>query len=607
MGSASAPGASLPRASDRALPVEPPAVPWQWRAMVQAAPGGMALVGLDGSFLSVNGVLCWLLRSTEAELLARSLPEIVHPDDLVRHLGLLTQLLRGDCEQYSLEQRCLTDAGSAVWLSCSVGLVREPGTDQPAYLVAQVHDIPEAQRAARRLSSVIASATDAFIAIDGDGRVSEWNRAAERIFGWAAHEAVGAYLDELIVPLEDRGAHRAGLARLVAGGVPRILDRPVQRDAMRRDGSRLPVELTVWRVPDGPGQFYGFVRDISLRVAAEQAAQAATARQAAIIEAQLAIAAVELSPQKVLTEICTRAMSLTGATGAAVELPEEQDLVVRAVARGSDGAHLGLRLPLGDSISGLALSQRRPLLCEDSDTDQRVDAAACRKVGVKSMIVTPLLHGSEVVGVLKVVSPRPRQFTAQDQLALELLAAPFGAAISNAGRLQTTYQQATTDPVTGLGNRSHVLHELDLALQRQHRHGGHVAVIFLDLDRFKAVNDQFGHATGDELLHAVGGRLREVLRPADAAGRFGGDEFVVICEALTSPAEAHHLGERLISGLSGSYQLTQGQVRIGVSVGIALTAGGTAAGALLRAADRAMYQAKHDGGSRHVVHNISPD
>ncbi len=108
--------------------------------MVQAAPGGMALVGLVGSFLSVNGALCWLLRSTEAELLARSLPEIVHPYDLVRHLGLLPQLLRGDCEPYSLEQRCLTDAGSAVWVSCSVGLVREPGTDQPAYLVAQVHD-----------------------------------------------------------------------------------------------------------------------------------------------------------------------------------------------------------------------------------------------------------------------------------------------------------------------------------------------------------------------------------------------------------------------------------------------------------------------------------
>lgn len=192
-------------------------------------------------------------------------------------------------------------------------------------------------------------------------------------------------------------------------------------------------------------------------------------------------------------------------------------------------------------------------------------------------------------------------------MALELLAAPFGAAISNAGRLRTTYQQATTDPVTGLGNRSHVLHALDLALQRQHRHGGHVAVIFLDLDRFKAVNDQFGHATGDELLHAVGGRLREVLRPADAAGRSGGDEFVVICEAITGLAEAHHLGERLTSGLSGSYLLTQGQIQIGVSVGIALTAGDTAAGTLLTAADRAMYQAKHDGGSRHVAQNISPD
>ena len=81
----------------------------------------------------------------------------------------------------------------------------------------------------------------------------------------------------------------------------------------------------------------------------------------------------------------------------------------------------------------------------------------------------------------------------------------------------------------------------------------------------------------------------------------------MICEAITGLAEAHHLGERLTSGLSGSYLLTQGQIQIGVSVGIALSAGDTAAGTLLTAADRAMYQAKHDGGSRHVAQNISPD
>ena len=118
--------------------------------------------------------------------------------------------------------------------------------------------------------------------------------------------------------------------------------------------------------------------------------------------------------------------------------------------------------------------------------------------------------------------------------ALELLAVPFATAITNAWRLEETSQQALSDPMTGLANRAYALHELERSLARQHRHGGHTAVIFVDLDRFKAVNDTWGHAAGDELLSVVADQLRQAVRTTDTPARYGGDEFVIVCEGLTA-------------------------------------------------------------------------
>ena len=152
------------------------------------------------------------------------------------------------------------------------------------------------------------------------------------------------------------------------------------------------------------------------------------------------------------------------------------------------------------------------------------------------------------------------------------------------------------DALTGLPNRVLFLERLEEALLRVRRYPEILAVLYLDLDQFKSVNDTLGHPVGDKLLVAVADRLRKCLRDCDMVARFGGDEFAVLQIGLAGPHEASDLGDRLVTLLSEPYDIDGQQGVIGASVGIALApADGESAEQLLRNADIALYQAKEDG------------
>ncbi|MBT0771469.1 EAL domain-containing protein [Kineosporia sp. J2-2] len=158
--------------------------------------------------------------------------------------------------------------------------------------------------------------------------------------------------------------------------------------------------------------------------------------------------------------------------------------------------------------------------------------------------------------------------------------------------------QATHDALTGLANRAQILARLSVLLTR-----GATGVLFIDLDGFKLVNDTHGHAVGDRVLCEVADRLTATLRPGDAAGRFGGDEFVVTIEGIRDPEALLDLGRRLISAVSWSGPMNVGattvkQVRVGASVGVALSSPGSTADSLLAEADMAAYRAKRLGRGR---------
>ncbi|MGZ4759046.1 MAG: EAL domain-containing protein, partial [Acidimicrobiales bacterium] len=164
---------------------------------------------------------------------------------------------------------------------------------------------------------------------------------------------------------------------------------------------------------------------------------------------------------------------------------------------------------------------------------------------------------------------------------------------------QRLAHQATHDPLTGLPNRSLLIDRLEGALARARRHNRRVAVLFLDLDHFKVVNDSLGHGLGDRLLVAIAERLAVALRPGDTVARFGGDEFVVLCEDLVSQHDAITIAERVDDAVSGPFVIDDTEVFVGVSIGIALPDDTEAdPETLIRDADAAMYRAKDRGRSR---------
>jgi diguanylate cyclase (GGDEF)-like protein len=151
------------------------------------------------------------------------------------------------------------------------------------------------------------------------------------------------------------------------------------------------------------------------------------------------------------------------------------------------------------------------------------------------------------------------------------------------------------DPLTGLANRSLVLDRLHQALARAGRRSSLAAVIFLDLDDFKPINDTFGHRAGDEILVRIAERLRSAVRPSDTLGRWGGDEFVVVCEDLERASDAPVIVARLAGAFDEPFVIHGTELHVTASIGVALSGGGDdGPAALVHAADAAMYRVKHD-------------
>src|SRR3984957_6125855 len=218
-------------------------------------------------------------------------------------------------------------------------------------------------------------------------------------------------------------------------------------------------------------------------------------------------------------------------------------------------------------------------------------------------------RGDKLLGALDLYRDRPGALSGEDMVAAQTLADVTAAYLVNAQARndlrvasERSYQSSVHDALTGLPNRTLLLERIGHALLRGRRSEKILAVLFADLDSFKAVNDVHGHRAGDSLLIAVAQRLTALLRPGDTLARISGDEFVILCEDLDDEGQAEGIGARIAEALLVPFEIGGALVEISASVGIAFAGGGEyGPEQMLEDADVAMYQAKRKGGGHHQL------
>jgi len=316
-----------------------------------------------------------------------------------------------------------------------------------------------------------------------------------------------------------------------------------------------------------------------------------------VIKTQTEIARLGVDLGSVMQLVCQRAGSLIGAGGAVVELAEGSEMVYRA-ASGFAESQLGLRLQRQGSLSGLCVAQEQILQCDDSELDDRVDRAACRKVGLRSMLVVPLRHDEQTVGVLKVMSSKVAAFTAEDVELLGLMSELIGAAMYHAVKFEANdlYYRATHDALTTLANRALFFDRLRQQLAQAARSQGCIGILNIDMDGLKTINDSFGHRAGDAAICEVASRIGAELREADLAARLGGDEFGVILSGVRDRCSVEQKCFSMAERIRDPFEFEGRPLRLGASIGLAICPeDGTEMDRLIEIADQAMYAVKHAG------------
>ena len=416
-------------------------------------------------------------------------------------------------------------------------------------------------------AAAIAAALDALITIDHGGRVLEFNHAAEEIFGYSREEALGRELAELIVPPAEREAHRRLLARWTAegptDGAGAILDLRIELTAQSADGEQFPVEIAIRRLAvDGPPLFTAWIRDLRDRTLGEERLRAAELRYRTLVE-QLPLVVYVDAIDAVSSNLYTspQVEPLLGYSptewqkdpGLFVRLlhPDDRERVLEAHERAHDGSPLSIEY---------RLVARDGHVVWVHDEARAIVGASGAPVALQGYL-------------LDITSAKE----AEEQLRY----------------------QAFHDPLTGLPNRT-LFKDRALASLAAEDGSAEAAMLLLDIDDFKAINDRFGHVEADALLQDIGTRLRDALPGSVVVARLGGDEFAALVDPADDPAGiAVHSAGSLIDALRTPFQIAGVEVFVTTSVGIAL---GSDVDQLFRRADVAMYRAKSAGKAQYALY-----
>ena len=228
-------------------------------------------------------------------------------------------------------------------------------------------------------------------------------------------------------------------------------------------------------------------------------------------------------------------------------------------------------------------------------------ASTLARLGAAALFAVPIVWQGDVIGTIVVGARRSRALSDDEEARIRDLADRIGVAFAAAAKDEQLYYQAHYDTLTRLPNRLYFRDQLERAIARAERDHAELAVLFVDLDYFKHVNDSIGHAGGDDVLVEAAKRMRRCVRSSDIVGRLGGDEFTILVSDIRSGQDAALVAQNVIAALSRPFVTAVHEHFLSASIGIAVCpADGTLAEDLLRNADTAMYRAKENGRSQYV-------
>jgi len=503
---------------------------------------------------------------------------VEHPDGSVRELELV-----------------LTNALADPELAAMVLGVRD--------ITASPGRTEDQRRREARADALVRRGRELVLVTDQHGVVSYANPAASAVLGVAPDDLLGRCWLDLVVEA-DRDDD-------VDTGVRRLLEHPRGRPAAlrirRADGAVRHLSVHAANLLGDPTVAGVVVHAID--VTEQWRAEELLAEQAALLESM----ARGLPLTETLRWLAT--MIERRIDGAAVSFgvrepdgwirhrhaPTLDPTLVRALDEMPPDTPAALRL---GTLGG------RAMIVEDlvADSGWSEVRAITERLGFGVCWMRSIIDPAEarVLGALAVFHPEPRGPDEVEQAVLERLTALAAIAIERHELEATLAHRALHDALTGLPNRAALLERIEWALGDPRAGDRGIAVLFADLDRFKVVNDSLGHAVGDRMLEQVAQRFRSAVRPNDVVGRFGGDEFVVLCLDVPDEAAAIAVAERLHAALVVPIDLDGTQVVVTASIGIRCSSGlPVEPEALVRDADVAMYEAKNRGRDTHVVFESS--
>jgi diguanylate cyclase (GGDEF)-like protein/PAS domain S-box-containing protein len=461
----------------------------------------------------------------------------------------------------------------------------------------QTHHALEEHEA--RTRAILGASLDAIIAIDSNDVIIDWNARAEQTFGWPRDEALGRSLAETIIPERFRDRHNAGLKRSLDNGPAVLIGRRVELVGLHRDGHEFPIEISIARMSAaGASCFSAYVRDISERKAAVDKINRDYHAQrvlAELLETSMRPDPFEQRLQSALELILsTPWLSLQGS--GSIFLADAASGSLHMAARHGLSAAIEQScetVAIGHCLCGRAAATQEMLFVDCVDERHDTDYPGMLAHG---HYCAPILFDGTLLGVLNLYVDAHHRQTPEELQFITAAAHAVAGMIRRHQAEQELRHHAYHDGLTGMPNRILFMDRLEQCLHHCERHPEvHCAVLYLDIDRFKTINDSLGHTLGDQLLLEVAGRVRACMRPADTVARMGGDEFTILLENVAEPVDAMRVSDRLHAALQPPVLLEGREIFVSASIGIAVAPKGCNATDLLRNADTAMYRAKSTG------------